>query len=239
MDMVPSHSLWSFLHNCATCLILAFGKGLFHQISLQIPSFSNHIFRSLFSPLSIWLLSLQARDIEDFAAFEGEVGDEGGDAPAPSSSGLPWDGTDRDYTYEETLSTSCPLRSSAAYALGMTGSCFSLSPCLCSCLELLGPLLLSGRVFGILRENNPELTGERRRTIMKPPQVRHPDPRRPMPICNCFVGAAKLSFCCFFFLLAKNSMSVLSIPQVKARELHPQPLGTVMPRLLFLLVSWD
>ena len=27
------------------------------------------------------------------------------------------------------------------------------------------------RVFGILRENNPELTGEKRRTIMKPPQV--------------------------------------------------------------------
>lgn len=29
------------------------------------------------------------------------------------------------------------------------------------------------RVFGILRENNPELTGEKRRTIMKPPQVLH------------------------------------------------------------------
>ena len=27
------------------------------------------------------------------------------------------------------------------------------------------------RVFGILREKNPELTGERRRTILKPPQV--------------------------------------------------------------------
>lgn len=27
------------------------------------------------------------------------------------------------------------------------------------------------RVFGILRENNPELTGERRRTTLKPPQV--------------------------------------------------------------------
>lgn len=27
-------------------------------------------------------------------------------------------------------------------------------------------------MFGILRENNPELTGEKRRTIMKPPQVR-------------------------------------------------------------------
>eukprot|EP00983_Pelagomonas_calceolata_P119541 1160616-Pelagomonas_calceolata.AAC.10 len=26
------------------------------------------------------------------------------------------------------------------------------------------------RVFGILREKNPELTGERRRTVLKPPQ---------------------------------------------------------------------
>ncbi len=29
----------------------------------------------------------------------------------------------------------------------------------------------SERVFGILREKNPELTGERRRTVLKPPQV--------------------------------------------------------------------
>ncbi len=32
--------------------------------------------------------------------------------------------------------------------------------------------LCTDRVFGILRENNPELTGEKRRTIMKPPQAR-------------------------------------------------------------------
>ncbi|XP_015931766.1 eukaryotic translation initiation factor 2 subunit beta isoform X2 [Arachis duranensis] len=43
----------------------------------------------------------------------------------------PWDGTDRDYEYEELL----------------------------------------GRVFNILRENNPELAGDRRRTVMRPPQV--------------------------------------------------------------------
>ncbi|KAF6251575.1 eukaryotic translation initiation factor 2 beta [Scenedesmus sp. NREL 46B-D3] len=30
---------------------------------------------------------------------------------------------------------------------------------------------LLDRVFGILRERNPELTGERRRTVLKPPQV--------------------------------------------------------------------
>ncbi|KAI5679822.1 hypothetical protein M9H77_01049 [Catharanthus roseus] len=43
----------------------------------------------------------------------------------------PWDGTSRDYFYEELL----------------------------------------GRVFNILRENNPELAGDRRRTVLMPPQV--------------------------------------------------------------------
>ncbi|XP_057789692.1 eukaryotic translation initiation factor 2 subunit beta-like isoform X1 [Salvia miltiorrhiza] len=42
-----------------------------------------------------------------------------------------WEGSDRDYEYEELL----------------------------------------GRVFNILRENNPELAGDRRRTVMRPPQV--------------------------------------------------------------------
>ncbi|KAH7837647.1 hypothetical protein Vadar_016303 [Vaccinium darrowii] len=44
---------------------------------------------------------------------------------------FPWEGSDRDYEYEE----------------------------------------LMGRVFNILRENNPELAGDRRRTVMRPPQV--------------------------------------------------------------------
>ncbi|XP_004288314.1 PREDICTED: eukaryotic translation initiation factor 2 subunit beta [Fragaria vesca subsp. vesca] len=43
----------------------------------------------------------------------------------------PWEGSDRDYEYEELL----------------------------------------GRVYNILRENNPELAGDRRRTVMRPPQV--------------------------------------------------------------------
>ena len=42
--------------------------------------------------------------------------------------------------------------------------------------HLLSPGLMlncccADRVFGILKENNPELTGEKRRTIVKPPQV--------------------------------------------------------------------
>jgi translation initiation factor 2 subunit 2 len=60
---------------------------------------------------------------DDFGADAEETG--------KSAGGLPWDGSDRDYKYEELLD----------------------------------------RVFGILKENNPELTGERRRTTLKPPQV--------------------------------------------------------------------
>lgn len=65
------------------------------------------------------------RDIDDFGAGEGAGAD------ARKAGGLPWEGSERDYTYEELLD----------------------------------------RVFGILKENNPELTGERRRTSLKPPQV--------------------------------------------------------------------
>ena len=45
---------------------------------------------------------MQARDEEDFGDEVGlvEEGEEDGAAP---SSGLPWEGSDRDYTYEELL----------------------------------------------------------------------------------------------------------------------------------------
>ncbi|KAI3771269.1 hypothetical protein L6452_02429 [Arctium lappa] len=57
--------------------------------------------------------------------------DEEGEGIVLQQQKLPWEGTDRDYKYEELL----------------------------------------GRVFHILRENNPELAGDRRRTVMRPPQV--------------------------------------------------------------------
>eukprot|EP00889_Picochlorum_renovo_P005473 jgi/Picre1/32503/NNA_007849.t1 len=68
----------------------------------------------------------KTRTDEEFGPEGGASGEQG-----KSSGGLPWDGSDRDYKYEELLD----------------------------------------RVFGILKENNPELTGERRRTTLKPPQV--------------------------------------------------------------------
>ncbi|PRW32892.1 Eukaryotic translation initiation factor 2 subunit beta [Chlorella sorokiniana] len=69
----------------------------------------------------------KARDDDDFGGLE-EGGEEGGER---GGGGLPWEGSDRDYTYEELLD----------------------------------------RVFGILKAHNPELTGERQRTKLKPPQV--------------------------------------------------------------------
>ncbi|KAJ3693782.1 hypothetical protein LUZ60_009262 [Juncus effusus] len=57
--------------------------------------------------------------------------DEEGEGIVLGGSKYPWEGSDRDYTYEELL----------------------------------------GRVFNILRENNPDLAGDRRRTVMRPPQV--------------------------------------------------------------------
>lgn len=70
----------------------------------------------------------KARAEDEFGGMETEEGGESGERAA---GGLPWEGSDRDYTYEELLD----------------------------------------RVFGILKAHNPELTGERRRTTLKPPQV--------------------------------------------------------------------
>ena len=72
---------------------------------------------------------------EEEASVSGGGGDGGGGGAgaggAAAAAGNPWDGTDRDYTYDELLD----------------------------------------RVFGILRAHNPALTGEKRRTLLKPPQV--------------------------------------------------------------------
>lgn len=67
---------------------------------------------------------------------EGNVGDVGEDEQGDLSDELQqpqytWEGTDKNYEYEELL----------------------------------------GRVFNILRENNPQLAGDRRRTVIRPPQV--------------------------------------------------------------------
>ncbi|KAJ0612678.1 putative translation initiation factor IF2/IF5 [Helianthus annuus] len=68
-------------------------------------------------------------DEKDIDCPTGE--DENGEGSDSQQQKLPWEGTDRDYTYEELL----------------------------------------GRVFHTIRENNPELAADRRRTVMRPPQV--------------------------------------------------------------------
>ncbi|XP_020591602.1 eukaryotic translation initiation factor 2 subunit beta-like [Phalaenopsis equestris] len=63
---------------------------------------------------------------------DGKIGeDEQGEGIVFGGEQFPWEGTDRDYKYEELLD----------------------------------------RVFNTLRENNPLLAGDRRRTVMRPPQV--------------------------------------------------------------------
>ncbi|KAL0049751.1 hypothetical protein WJX82_009169 [Trebouxia sp. C0006] len=74
----------------------------------------------------------EARADSEFAAEAGaDIADGEEDGQENKPTGPAWEGSDRDYSYEELLD----------------------------------------RVFDILKENNPELTGEKRRTIMKPPQV--------------------------------------------------------------------
>ncbi|KAJ0810741.1 putative translation initiation factor IF2/IF5 [Helianthus annuus] len=70
--------------------------------------------------------------VEKTDSLSGPTGeDENGEGSDSQQQKLPWEGTDRDYTYEELL----------------------------------------GRVFHTIRENNPELAADRRRTVMRPPQV--------------------------------------------------------------------
>ncbi|OIW20209.1 hypothetical protein TanjilG_06620 [Lupinus angustifolius] len=81
-------------------------------------------------PVEISNLNDESGDVaEDLDALDPAEEDEGDIAPLQPR--YPWEGSDRDYEYEELL----------------------------------------GRVFNILRENNPELAGDRRRTVMRPPQV--------------------------------------------------------------------
>lgn len=73
----------------------------------------------------------KARGADEFGLGMDEDAGLQSQADGEKRNGLPWEGSDRDYTYEELLD----------------------------------------RVFSTLREQNPELTGERRRTTLKPPQV--------------------------------------------------------------------
>ena len=62
--------------------------------------------------------------MDDEYALDGEEpaadGEADGDGPVTSGSGLPWDGSDRDYLYEELLGKLC-------LSLGMQVCLFALS----------------------------------------------------------------------------------------------------------------
>ena len=81
-------------------------------------------------PVETSILNEESGDaVEDLNERTGE--EEEGEGIVLETPSYPWEGSDRDYTYEELLD----------------------------------------RVFNILRENNPDLAGDRRRTVMRPPQV--------------------------------------------------------------------
>jgi hypothetical protein len=66
---------------------------------------------------------------------------------------------------------------------------------------------LLGRVFNILRDNNPELAGDRRRTVMRPPQVLREGTKKTvfvnfMDLCKTYVDLLFTS--CIFFYVASQ-----------------------------------
>lgn len=60
-------------------------------------------------------------------------------------------------------------------------------------------LQLLGRVFNILRENNPELAGDRRRTVMRPPQVLREGTKKTVFVN--FMDLCKMYVCTFFWII--------------------------------------
>lgn len=179
----------------------------------------------------------KAREVDEFGGLDGEGGGKG--EGQRSSGGLPWEGSDRDYTYEELLGEwvawvggwvrgvavcGCirrgvrssvgrkkfsDTRGGCCWPAGLVreaiaaqtapnspagplGSLLQLfmhlnltrhtaptaplrwrpaEPLRCHLTLLPPPPHHADRVFNILKAHNPELTGERRRTTLKPPQV--------------------------------------------------------------------
>ncbi|GMN53815.1 hypothetical protein TIFTF001_022944 [Ficus carica] len=111
----------------------------------------------------------------------------------------PWEGSDRDYEYEELL----------------------------------------GRVFNILRENNPELAGDRRRTVMRPPQVLREGTKKTvfvnfMDLCKSLVMCIMSAHGCLLlfvtasfdksFVIFKISADVTYFVKMNANfRMHRQP----------------
>lgn len=91
-------------------------------------------------------LEMQVLDLDGLDDLDGEGAnadkENDGSEGKKGGSGLAWEGSTRDYHYEELL----------------------------------------GRIFGILRANNPELAGEKTKTILKPPQVCSGESEFPMRV---------------------------------------------------------
>lgn len=72
-------------------------------------------------------------------------------------------------------------------------------------LVLLMSMQLLSRVFNILRENNPELAGDRRRTVLRPPQVLREGTKKTvfvnfMDLCKTYDNFFYILLFCFISL---------------------------------------
>ena len=75
---------------------------------------------------------------------------------------------------------------------------------------------LLGRVFNILRENNPELAGDRRRTVMRPPQVLREGTKKTvfvnfMDLCKTYAQITKKTVSDLFFYLVLQFISLIEM----------------------------
>lgn len=85
-------------------------------------------------------------------------------------------------------------------------------------------LLPTDRVFGILRERNPELTGERRRTVLKPPQVAREGTKKTvftnfMDLCKVRHGSKQLC-----------QRAVVLCPNLLGVDTHPVRAGLLLDK---------
>uniref|UniRef100_A0A0D9Z6W3 Eukaryotic translation initiation factor 2 subunit beta n=1 Tax=Oryza glumipatula TaxID=40148 RepID=A0A0D9Z6W3_9ORYZ len=124
----------------------------------------------------------EAGDGED--AIDDQIGEdeEGEGIVLGGATRYPWEGTDRDYKYEELL----------------------------------------GRVFNILRENNPDLAGDRRRTVMRPPQVLREGTKKTVFVN--FMDLCKTPA----FISEKINYHELTVIIVYTSRMHRQPEHVMM-----------
>ncbi|KAL0712709.1 hypothetical protein Bca4012_019687 [Brassica carinata] len=104
--------------------------------------------------------SLNEESVEAVKDLDGDNEEEKG--VIQQENRYPWEGSDRFYLYEEVNTSQIAFVFKCIFFKIFIAASDEWS---CMFVQMLG------RVFNTLREHNPDLTGNRRRTIMRPPQV--------------------------------------------------------------------